>query len=120
IALMPGGDLVVDLAHPDPVGPIHQPATIARKAEAVEPHHIYVAGPQRLAFVEDSAGLVDAGEQQPLQDLVVGELALRHTNLGRGLLDDAGYFRVGIGRPVPGLVAEPAFAVLLAEPAGFD
>src|SRR5229473_816203 len=86
IALMPGGNLVVDLAHPDCVGPVHQPATIARKAEAVEPHHIDVAGAQGFAFVEDPARLVDAGEEEALQDLVVGELALRHTDLGRGLL----------------------------------
>src|SRR4051794_14351491 len=62
VALMPGGDLVVDLAHTDRVGPVHQPAAIAREAEPVQPHHIDVAGPQRLALVKDFAGLVDAGE----------------------------------------------------------
>ncbi len=117
---MPGGDLVVDLAHADRVGPEHQPAAIAREAEAVEPHHIDVAGPQCLAFVEDLAGLVDRGEQHALQDLVVGEAVLRDAELGGSLLDDARDLRVGMRGAVAGLVAIPALAVLLAEPPGLD
>src|SRR5947207_14021051 len=59
IALMPGGDLVVDLAHADRVGPEHQPAAIAREAKAVEPHDIDIAGAERLALIEDLARLID-------------------------------------------------------------
>src|SRR4029079_7263406 len=33
VALVPGGDLVVDLARPDAVGPEHQAAAVAREAE---------------------------------------------------------------------------------------
>src|SRR5438045_2612911 len=76
VALVPGRDLVVDLARPDAVGPEHQAAAIAREAEAVEPHHVDVAGAQRLALLQDPAGLVDRGEQQSAQDLLVAERAL--------------------------------------------
>src|SRR5207237_10747663 len=120
IALMPGGDLVVDLAHADRVGPIHQPAAIAREAEAVEPHDIDIAGAERLALIEDLARLVDRREQQPLQDLLVGEVVLRDTQLGDGLLDDARDLRVGMRRAVARLVAIPALAGFLAAAAGFD
>src|SRR6478609_9153946 len=89
VALMPGGDLVVDLAHADRVGPIHQPAAIAREAKPVQPHHIDIAGPERGAFLEDLACLVDRGEQQAPQDFVVGELLLWEAELGCGFLDDA-------------------------------
>jgi hypothetical protein len=44
VVLVPGGDLAMDLADPDRVGPIHQPAAIARKVEAVETHYVDVAG----------------------------------------------------------------------------
>src|SRR3954452_17617208 len=48
IALVPSRDLVVNLAHPDRVGPVHQPTAVARKAEPMQPHHIDIAGAQRL------------------------------------------------------------------------
>src|SRR4026209_966752 len=111
---MPYGDLVVDLARTDRVCPEHQPAAIAREAEAVEPHHVDVAGPDRLAFLEDLAGLVDGGEQQPAQDLLVRESALRETFLGRHLLDDGVSLGSDDGRAVAFLVAVPALAGLLA------
>src|SRR6478609_2232317 len=68
VALMPGGDLVVDLAHADRVGPIHQPAAIAREAKAVKPHDIDIAGAKRLALIEDLARFVDRSKKQPLQN----------------------------------------------------
>src|SRR5271167_4160792 len=63
VALVPGGDLAVDLGDADAVGPVHQPAAVARKAEAAQPHHVDVAGPVGLALFEDLAGFVDRGEQ---------------------------------------------------------
>src|SRR5215469_4348691 len=72
-----GLDLAVDLGDADRVGPVHQAAAVAREAKAVEPHHIDVAGAVGLAFLEDLAGLVDRGEQQPAQDLLVREAPLR-------------------------------------------
>src|SRR5207247_881665 len=75
---------------------------------------------QSLAFIEELAGLVNAREEQPLQDLVRAELALRDPHLGGGLLDDAGHLRVGVRGAVARLVAVPTLAVLLAEPAGLD
>src|SRR5256885_5809669 len=117
---MPGGDLVVALAHADRVGPEHQPAAITREAKAVEPHDIDIAGAERLALIEDLARLIDRREQQPLQDLLVGEIVLRDTQLGDGLLDDARDLRVGMRRAVARLVAIPALAGFLAEAAGFD
>src|SRR5215467_11618883 len=51
IALMPGRDLVIDLASADGVGPVHQPAAVARKAEAIEPHHVNVAGANGFALL---------------------------------------------------------------------
>src|SRR5437763_13091337 len=117
---MPGGDLVVDLAHADRVGPEHQPAAIEREAEAVAPPDIGMAGAERLALIEDLARLVARREQQPLQDLLVGEIVLRDTQLGDGLLDDARDLRIGMRRAVARLVAIPALAGLLPEAAGFD
>ena len=114
VLLMPAGDLVVDLAHADAVGPEHQPAAIAREAEAVQPHHVDVAGAIRLALLEDPAGLVDRGEQQAAQDFLVGERALRHAHLGGDLPDDGGHLRIGMRRAVAFLVAIPAGAGLLA------
>ena len=58
VLLMPGGDLVVDLAHADAVGPEEQAAAIAREAEAVQPHHIDIAGTIRLALFQDTARLI--------------------------------------------------------------
>jgi hypothetical protein len=54
ILLVPGLDLAVDLGRPaDRVGPILQPAAVAREIEAIEPHHIDVAGAIGLGPVED-------------------------------------------------------------------
>jgi hypothetical protein len=64
ILLVPGLDLAVDLGHANRVGPVHQPAAVAREAEAVEPHHVDVTGAVGPAFVEDLAGLLDRGEEQ--------------------------------------------------------
>src|SRR5438045_9338125 len=102
---MPGGDLVVDLAHADRVGPEHQPAAIAREAEAVESHDIDSAGAERLALIEDLARLIDRREQQPLQYLLVGEIVLRDAELGAGLLADARDLRVAMRRAVARLGA---------------
>src|SRR5207253_10012768 len=115
ILLVPGRDLAVNLGDADAVGPVHQPAAIAREAEAVEPHHIDVAGAVGLALFEDLAGLVDRGEQEPAQDLLVAEAALLDPHFGRLLLDDAGEFGVGMRGAVALLVAEPAGSGLLAE-----
>src|SRR5262249_57468199 len=116
ITIMPRGDLVVDLAHADRVGPVHQAAAIAREAEAVEPHDIDIAGAQCLAFVEDLARFVDGREQEALQDLLVREILLRDAELGDGLLDDARDLRIGMRRAVALLVFVPALAGLLPQP----
>jgi hypothetical protein len=57
-------DLAVDFGDADRVGPMHQPTAVARKAKAVEPHHINVAG-AGLALFEDLAGLVDRRKREP-------------------------------------------------------
>src|SRR5262245_27159390 len=45
VALVPDRHLIVHLpGPPDLVGPIHQAAAVTRETEAVEPHHIDVAG----------------------------------------------------------------------------
>src|SRR5215831_12399855 len=75
IALMPGRDLVVDLTGADRIGPIHQAAAIAGKTEAVEPHDVDIARPDGLALLQDLARLVEGGEQQSPQDLLVGKCA---------------------------------------------
>src|SRR5205807_10207775 len=81
VLLVPGLDLAVDLGDADAVGPVHQAAAVAREAEAVEPHHVDVAGAVGLALFEDLAGFVDRGEEQPPQYLLLREAALRHSIL---------------------------------------
>src|SRR5260370_38885998 len=117
---MPRLDLAVSLGAADQGGPVHQAAAVAREAEAVEPHHVDVAGAVGLALFEDLAGLVDRGEQQPAQDLLVGEAALLDPHLGRLFLDDAGDLRVGMRGAVALLVAEPAGPGLLPHESYFD
>ena len=46
----------------------HQPAAIAREAEAIEPHHVDFTGAVGLALFEDLAGFVDRGAEEPAQD----------------------------------------------------
>ena len=77
ILLVPGLDLAVDLGDADAVGPIHQPAAVAREVEAAQPHHVDVAGAIDLALFEDLARLVDRGEEEPAEDLLVAEALLR-------------------------------------------
>src|SRR5271168_4757322 len=120
VALVPGGDLAVDLGHPDAVSPIHQPTAVARKAKAVEPHHIDIAGAIGLALFEDLAGFVDRGEQQPTQDLLVAEAALLDAKFGGLFLDHPRDFGIGVRGTVALFVAEPAGAALLAQPSDFD
>src|SRR5215813_2363203 len=81
VALVPDRHLIIDLARADAVGPIHEPAPVAREAKTVEPHHVDVAGAQRLALFQNSAGFIDRGKQQPPQDFFIRELALPHTQL---------------------------------------
>src|SRR5271156_6364500 len=120
VALVPGGDLAVDFGHPDAVGPIHQPTAVARKAKAVEPHHIDIAGAIGLALFEDLAGFVDRGEQQPTQDLLVAETALLDPHLGGLFLDHARDFGIGVRSTVALFITEPAGAALLAQPPDLD
>src|SRR3984893_4080950 len=120
VLLMPRLDLAVDFGDADAVGPVHQAAAVSREAEAVEPHHIDVAGAVGLALFEDLARLVDRGEEQPMEDLLVGEALLRDPELLRFFLDHAREFGVGMRGTVARLVAEPAGAGLLAEPPGLD
>src|ERR1700736_653110 len=112
---MPRLDLAVDFGDADAVGPVHQAAAVAREAKAVEPHHIDVAGAVGLALFEDLARLVDRGEEQPMEDLLVGEALLRDSELLRLFLDYAGEFGVGMRGAVSRHLAEPAGTVLLAE-----
>src|SRR5277367_2636418 len=116
VALVPGGDLAVDLGDTDAVGPIHQPTAVARKAKAVEPHHIDIAGAIGLALFEDLAGFVDRGEPQPAQDLLVAEAALLDPHLGGLFLDHARDFGIGMRGAVALFVAEPPGSALLAQP----
>src|SRR5205814_10577625 len=120
VALVPAASLALDLGDADAVGPVHQAAAVAREAEAVEPHHVDVAGAVGFALFEDLAGFVYRGEQEPAQDLLVREAALRHPHFGRLFLDDAGDFGVGMSRAVALFVAEPAGPGLLPEPPRFD
>ena len=113
ILLVPRLDLAVHLAYTNAVRPVHQPAAVAREAKAVEPHHVDVAGAVGLALVEDLAGLVDRGEEQPAQDLLVGEIALRDAEFRRPCLDSAGEF--GMRSAVAFLVAEPSGPGLRSE-----
>ena len=118
---MPGSDLVVDLAHADRVGPVHQAAAIAREAEAVQPHHVDITGAQRGALFEDLAGLVDGGEKQPLQDFVITDVAaLLDAELGRSFLYDPRDLGIGARGAVAWLVLVPASIGLLPQPAGLD
>src|SRR5271165_2379895 len=110
---MPGSDLVVHLAHADAVGPVEQAAAITRKAEPVQPHHVDVAWSIRLAFLEYLARLVHRREQQPAQDLLVGELALRNAEAGGDLLDNSSNLRIWMRRAVALLVAIPSRSGLL-------
>jgi hypothetical protein len=43
--------LAIDLADADAVSPIHRPAAVAGKVEAVQPHHVDVIGPVGVAFL---------------------------------------------------------------------
>src|SRR3984893_6934464 len=117
---MPRLDLAVDLAHADAVGPVHQAAAITREAKAVEPHHVDVAGAVGLALFEDLARLVDRGEEQPMEDLLVGEALLRDPELLLFFLDYARGFGVGMRGAVAFLVVEPTGPGLLAEPPSLD
>src|SRR6516162_7233367 len=117
---MPGLDLAVDLGDTNAVGPIHQPAAVAREAETIEPHYVDIAGAVCLALFEDLAGLVDRGKEQPAEDLLVTEGSLRDAEFGRLLLDHAGEVGVGMRGAVALLVAEPSGACLLAQSPGLD
>src|SRR5262245_66468312 len=48
VALVPDRHLIIDLARADAVGPIHEPAQVAREAKADEPNLIAVAAAQTL------------------------------------------------------------------------
>src|SRR5690606_3906039 len=120
VLLMPGRDLIVDLAGADGVTPVHQPAAPAREAETMQPHHVDVAGADRLAFLEDLAGLVDRGEQKSMQNFLVAERALLYALLGCNFLDQTRDFRVRDRRAIARLVAVPSSTRLEALAAGFD
>ena len=62
IQRLPFHHLCIDTLCTDTVGPVHQAAAIAGKAEAVEPHYVNVAGSVRDAFLKDFGGFIDAGE----------------------------------------------------------
>src|SRR5437016_10502481 len=102
---MPFADLSMNFSGADGVSPEHESSAMARKAEAVEPHHVDVAGTVGLAVLEDLARLVHRSEQKPPQDVFIGEGPLRYTevlrNAGDHLLDDV----VGIRGAVAFLVA---------------
>src|SRR5271165_3590880 len=114
ILLMPGRDLGMDVLDADAVRPEHQAAAIARKAETVQPHDIYVAGSVGLSFLEDAAGFVDRGEQQLLLDFDISERLLRDPHLGSDRLDDRGDLKVGMRGAIALFVAIPTGTGLLA------
>src|SRR5689334_10919675 len=114
VLLMPGSNLIVHVTHADRIGPEEQPAAIARKAEPMQPHHIDVAWPVRLALFQDLARLVHRRKQQPTQDLVVRERTLRDTKAGRDLFDDGGDLRIRMGGAFAFFVTVPASAGLLS------
>src|SRR3546814_4101230 len=72
------------------------------------------------ACLDDAACFVDGGEQQPAQDLLVGEGPRLHTHLGSRVLDDLRDFRVGMRRAVALLVAVPACTRLLTVAAHLE
>src|SRR5262245_41136836 len=112
---MPGRDLVVDLARANGVAPEHEAATVARNAEAVEPHDVEIGGADRLALLQDLAEFINRAEQQPVLDLLFGEHALLNLIILGNLLDDLGDFRVNVRRAIALLVAVPALAGLEAN-----
>src|SRR5262249_10442247 len=77
VTLVPFLDLPEDFLRPDiVVRPEHEPAAVAREAEAVQPHDIDVARTVGLALLQDLARLIDRSEQKPAQDFFVREGAL--------------------------------------------
>src|SRR5215471_8934870 len=61
---------IADMPEADCVRIEHRPTAPDRKAVAVDPDHVDVSRPGRDAFFENARGLVDHGEQEPLDDLV--------------------------------------------------
>src|SRR6185295_2037579 len=108
VALVPNRHLIIDLAGSDLVGPIHQAAPVAREAEAVEPHHVDVAGAQRLAVLQDLAGFIDGGKEQAVQNFRVREAALRDAQLANHGLYDLIDLGIDNGGAIWLLVAIPA------------
>src|SRR6185503_193740 len=114
VALLELLDRGQHLVQPHGVGVEHRPAAVGRKAVAGEVHHVDVGGAQRDAFLEDLRALVDERVDQPLDDLVVGDLARVDAVVFPVLRDQLVDLRIGDRLAVAGLIEVPALAGLLA------
>src|SRR3954469_1955500 len=106
---------VADFLQAYGVGPVHRPAAPCGESVAVEPDHIDVARARRDALFENARAFVDHRINQPLDDLVLRNIAALHAHAYRRIDDQLLDFRIGTRR-APFIQIEP-FAGLLAEAA---
>src|SRR5215813_8417749 len=68
-----GGEPVANITKPHAVGVMHRSAAVDRKAVAVDPDHVDIAGPLRDPLSQYARALIDHREQQTFDDLVLAE-----------------------------------------------
>ena len=98
---------------------MHRAAPVDRPAVPVDPHHVDVAATNGDALVEDLRSFVDHRVEQPLQDLLIGDLALFMATVDGELPNHLLDLGVGCGGPGLRVVAVIAHAVLLAAAPAF-
>src|SRR5690606_9859941 len=95
-------------------------AAPARKAVAVQPDQVDVAGACGDTFLKDARAFVDHRQDQAVDDLFRADFAARDAMRLGDRLNDRGHLRVVAGRAPALVVAIVAFARLLSETTGFD
>src|SRR5437870_929253 len=108
---------VANLSQPEGIGPEHRAPAVDGPAVAVDPDDVDVAGAAGDLLVEDLGALVHHRVEETLEDLVIRDRAPREPHGGRHVHDDLFHVGVGDGRTVALVVAVPAGARFLAEPA---
>src|SRR5882724_883207 len=105
------------LVQPCGIGIEHRAAAVRRKAVAREVDHVDVGSAQRDAFLEDVRAFVGEGVDAALDDLVVRDRPRLEAHLFPVGGEHPVHLGIRDGFTVAGLIAIPAAAGLLAEPA---
>src|SRR5437868_12191689 len=111
--LMKFANAVVDLPETDSVGIPHRTAATGREAVAVYINDVDVDRAQRNAFLEDTRSFIHESIDAALEDLLRRNIPLRNASLGRELVNQAVYLRIG-SRATILIVLVPTSAGLLS------